>query len=579
MNRRKHRIEKSEVFLMRRLIAGLLYAVSLGAWTSAGRLWSSAETEALLRTLTDSPRQYWIESGRIQASHLNYRQSEDWLAQTEETIVFDGQRFRWDITLDSDEQTIPEPMTPGQKSLRVPDKASNRNRVFVWDGRQYIRYFPNTEYAVVSEQAASSSPVLRGPLSAEIIPWGYGDYALSALLSRQPTVQEDTLNGRTILRLSFEHQTIRPLLRSILLLDPTFAYAVLSLTVDSDAVHITTTYSDYFEVGGRWVPRQIRSERYVKTPQGLELISYDDWRFLQVDTTLPAEKDLQPDFKEGTLVEVHPGGGRESLLYYSREQADIEGLLSEKMSSSGGPMDNKRNCARAAVQLLKHRFASAVLPDTEPAAAAASIDDLTSLYEVKQTLEQAGLYCLAVQTDIETLRQTLPNCGVIVHLPNQKHYLIVDRIDSRFVWTIDLSSRKFYWKWKIADFVRDWKDGTALLVADAPTRLPTQIQTLSPMRLYEILGGDGAQYENYSCTQEIQKDDWIPCPMPMGGFLCYGLLYVFYPRFGCVEDENGGFCEGRPMGGIDVTQCVNDPFEYGSCLITDWHTTYIRACM
>ncbi|HOQ05317.1 MAG TPA: cysteine peptidase family C39 domain-containing protein [Anaerohalosphaeraceae bacterium] len=582
MSRKKYQFAGAETF-MRSTIIGCLILCAAAAWSSAGRIWTSAETETLLRTLTDSPRRYWIESGRIRAKHLNYRQAEDWLAQTEEIIIFDGQRFRWEITLDGDEQAVPEPMKPGQKTLRVPDKASNRNRIFVWDGNQYIRYYPNTEYAVISEQAASSAPVLRGPLTAEIVPWGHGDYALSALLSRQPIVQEETLNGRTVLRLSFTHQTITPPLQCVLLLDPAMNYAVLSLTLNSEAVHITTTYSDYSLTGGRWIPRTIRTERYARTAQGLDLISYDDWVFTEINTDTPAEDALKPHFKEGTLVEVHPGGGRESLLYHSREQTNISELMTEKMSLPSGLDESRQNCAQAAVQLLKRRFATSVLPSSGPAAAAASsaaepMTGLVSLYEVKQKLEQAGLYCLAVQTDIQTL-QGLSDCGIIVHLPNQKHYLIVDKIDGGSVWTIDLSSRKFYWKWRIADFVRDWKEGTALLVADSPTRLPTQIKTLEPTRLYEIVGGDGELYETYSCTQKIQEDDWIPCPMPIGGTLCYGLLYVFYPRYGCVEDENGGFCEGRPMDGMDVTPCLTDPLEYGSCVITsEWHTTYIRAC-
>lgn len=580
MNRKKYQFAGAETF-MKSIITGCLILCAAAAWSSAGRIWTSAETETLLRTLTDSPRRYWIESGRIRAKHLNYRREDDWLAQTDEIILFDGRRFRWEITLDSDDQAVPEPMKPGQKTLRVPDKASNRNRIFVWDGNQYIRYYPNTEYAVISEQAASSAPVLRGPLTAEIVPWGYGDYALSALLSRQPTVQEETLNGRTVLRLSFTHPTITPPLQCVLLLEPTMNYAVLSLTLDSEAVHITTTYSDYSQAGGRWIPRTIRTERYAKTPQGLDLISYDDWVFTELNTDTPAEEALKPRFKEGTLVEVHPGGGRESLLYYSTEQKNISELLTEKMSLPSGLDETRQNCAQAAIELLKRRFASSILSQPAPAAAASSSEEMTglvSLYEVKQKLEQAGLYCLAVQTDIQTL-QNLSDCGIIVHLPNQKHYLIVDRIDGQSVWTIDLSSRKFYWKWRIDDFIRDWKEGTALLVADTPTRLPNHMQTLSPMRLYEIVGGDGAEYENYSCTQEIQQDDWSPCPMPIGGTLCYGKLYVFYSRYGCVEDEFGGVCEGRPMGGIDETPCLTDPFEYGSCVITsEWHTTYIRAC-
>ncbi len=560
----------------KKFTAGLLLLCAVSA---AGRVWTSAETETLLRTLTDSPRQYWIEAGHIRVKHLQYRQADDWLAQSEESIIFDGQRFRWEIILEGDEQSVPQPMRPGQKPLRVPDKAANRHRVFVWDGQRYIRYYPTMDYAVVSEQPDASMVSLRGPLTAEIIPWGYGDYALSALQSRQPTVREEDRDGKTVLRLSFVYQKITPPLECVMLLDPSKDYAVLSVTLDSPAARISTTYSDYIQVGGRWVPRAIRTERHAKTGAEPELISYEDWVFTEIQAAVPSKEALTAPFKDGTLVEVHPGPGKESLLYYTRRQAPVAELLSEKLSQSRSG-SGQPDCASAAVQMLKRRFAASVLPGTAPraASAAASEQPMTSLHEVKQRLEQAGLYCLAVQTDLETLRG-LSDCGIIVHLPNQQHYLIVDRIDSQFVWTIDLSSRKFYWKWQFDDFIRDWKDGTALLVADSPNRLPTQLRTLDPMRLYEILGGDGEQYETYSCTQKIQNDDWIPCPVPVGGFICYGKIYIYYPRYGCVEDVNGGFCEGRPMDGMDSALCVNHPSLFGFCQVSEWYTTYIRACL
>ncbi|HOM61229.1 MAG TPA: cysteine peptidase family C39 domain-containing protein [Anaerohalosphaeraceae bacterium] len=579
MNQRVYQIGAAKAF-WKVAVGGLLLVWAGGPAVSAaaGRIWSAEETEHLLRTLTESPRPYWIQAGLIRARHLDYRQADDWLAQTEVTIVFDGRQFRWEIVLQNDETQPAAPRSAGQKPLQIPDKGANRNRVFAWDGRQYIRYYPNTEYAVVSEQPDASMLVLRGPLTAGIVPWGCGDYNLQALLSKRPTVQEETWDGRAVIRLGFSHQTLTMPIRCEIVLEPGRQYAVLSQVLENEAARIATDYSDYFQAGGQWIPKIIRTERYAKSSGSEELISYEDWVFTDVQVSAPPAESFEVRFKEGTLVEVQPGGGGESLLYYSRERADISGLLAEKIAvDEDESSQSRQNCASLAVHLLKRRFSQSVLPDSEPAAAAASAEKLTSLYELKQNLERAGLYCLAVQTDIDALRE-VSGCGIIVHLPKLQHYVIVDRVDERSVWTIDLSSRKFYWKWRIADFVRDWKEGTALLVADAPTRLPSRMRMLEPMRLYEIWGGDGSEYEDYSCTEKIQAEDWIPCPQPIGGFLCNGLLYLFYERYGCAEDETGGFCEGVPMGGTTASPCVNDPYYQGFCKVSVWYITYIRAC-
>lgn len=551
----------------------------LGVWASADSVLETAQKEQLLLALTGSPRRHWIESGTIKARHLEYRRADEFFAQSEEIVSFDGSRYRWEITLDAEETADEEggqaSSAAGERRGRgVPDKAVNRKRIFCWDGQQYTRYYPRAEYAVVSSNAQEPSSVLLGPLSAGIVPWGYGDWQIQTLLSRQISASQTLQDGQTVIRLEVINPTITPALRNVFILDPEKNYAVLSFVMENDAAMIENVYSDYTYPAGRWIPRKIRTERYLKTPEGRELISYDDWEFTEIQAAAPSTEPFEVPLRNGTLVEMHPGGGRKSFLYHVSDRADISGLLEEKLSIGTSSSDQRRrNCASAAVGLLFKRFSRPV-PAEETASQTSEESGLTSLYEIKQDLEEAGLYCLAVRTDLDLLG-SLTGCAIIAHLPNLSHYVIVDRIEEDAVWTIDLNSRKFYWKWKRADFAADWKEGTALLVSDEPTRLPTGLQILAPARLYEIYGGDD---KTYSCTEIIQESEYIPCPEPVGGFLCGGTCYMFQERYGCVEDETGGTCVGIGMNGHLISPCKNQPDKQGSCIESSWYTGMMRAC-
>jgi hypothetical protein len=553
---------------------GCLLFLGCSVSARADRVLQTAQREQLLTTLTGSPRQYWIESGRVKARHLEYQREEDLFAQSEETVTLDKGRYRWEITIDTEQaagEETPAVREVGRKA--APDKTINQKRIFCWDGQRYTRYYPKAEYAVVSSDTQEASPGLLGPLSAGIVPWGYGDWQIETLRSRQVSASEITQNGQTLIRLETINASISPALHNMLLLDPAKEYAVLSFVMENDAAAIETVYSDYLQTGGQWIPRKIRTERYLKSSQGRELISYEDWEFTEISVQTPPADRLGIPLRNGTLVEMRPGGGRKSFLYYASDRADIGGILEEKLSLQGGSDEVRQNCAKAAVNLMAKRFSRPAAKE-KAASLASEETGQTSLYEVKRSLEEAGLYCLAVRTDLDRL-YSLSDYAVIAHLPNLGHFVIVDRIEEDAVWTIDLTSRKFYWKWKKADFAADWSDGTALLVSDSPTRLPSGLQSLTPAQLYEITGGN---YDTYSCTEKIQSEDFIPCPPPRGGFLCGGVCYVFHERYGCIEDEFGGTCIGVPMNGYDYTRCKNHPWIEGGCTDSGWLIGLIRAC-
>lgn len=550
--------------------------ICLSAFAFADQEFDAAQTEALLGTLTGSPRRYWIDSGTITARHLEYRRPDDYFAQSTETLAFDGQQFRWEITLDPEDASgdafsaLKNPPT-----RTIPDKAVNQKRLYCWNGLHYTRYYPRAGYAVVSADTQPPALSLLGPLSAGIVPWGYGDFQLAELLSRQPDAKEITQQNRTLVQLHFVNKNITPPLDNTLILDPEKNYAVLSFTMENEGGLIKNTYSDYTFHETDWVPHIVRIERLLKTPNASELISYEDWQLTQVSLTAPAESLFQIKTKDGTMVEMHQAGGQKSFLYHASDKKNISEILEEKLSLSSLPEDEPQNCATAAVRHLARHF-SRTIPEDKIASLVMQETGQTSLFQVKQNLEEAGLYCMAVQTDLETLRSLIDHCTAIVHLPGFRHYVILDRIDQEAVWTIDLTSRKFYWKQSIRNFVQDWYEGTALLVSDQPTHLPVQMPTMDTTQLYNIQGGD---FGTYSCSEMIQTDMPQTCPEPISGFLCGGAYYNFIERYGCIEDENGGTCIGYGMEGYHFSACINDPQKQGTCMLTgSWGTGWIRAC-
>ena len=201
---------------------------------------------------------------------------------------------------------------------------------------------------------------------------------------------------------------------------------------------------------------------------------------------------------------------------------------------------------------------------------------MTSLYLLKETLEESGLYCVAMETNLESLRR-LKDSQIILHLSGSNHYVILDHIDDTDVWTIDLTSRKVYWKTPIQQFLQEWKHGTALVVSDNLQDLTTEVNgmPLSPVAQQQIMGGDPA---GYSCTELIQEYDHLLCSKPVG-WLCGGRYYVYWDRYGCREDPGGGTCTGEGMLGHQYTHCITDFLYLGDCTITGiWYSRYIRAC-
>lgn len=558
---------------MNRILMLTWFVVSLAAGVQADRLLDSEETTLLVRQLTDAPRRQWLSSGTLRARHLEYYAFENKVRESTETAYSNGTYLRLDVQLDEEQSTEVELTAETARQLNQ-DFQLNRSRIFLWDGQKRVQYYESADYAVVSMNQATA-PKLCGPLTAGIVPWGHGDFTYLLLMSQSPKAYERTRDGQSQFVLTYINETTTPDINVTFVLDPSKANAVLSYTIENEQAMLRQSYSNYLQIGDRWVPSKILIERFIKVSGAAKLLSYEDWQFEEIDGTVPASGVFSLRYNNGTTVELHPGAGLKTFLYQASDRVDISTLLADKIELLASDRSSV-NCATAAMQHIAKQF-SKELPQETLSELISEQTQKTTLYDMKQTLENTGLQCMAVETDLETLEQ-IDGCQTVLYLAVSNHYVLLDHVENDGAWIIDLTNRSFYTKLDIDDLLVEWNSGTALLVSDGPITPPLDatFRYLAVDEMTQIQGGD---FGTYSCTDLLQEEVQILCSDPMGGFLCGGAYYAFYERYGCKEDADGGTCVGKKMIAYDYAQCINDPEVQGVCTTTNqWTSRYRRAC-
>lgn len=533
---------------------------------------TSLDTEhidLILKQLTDQPQKTWLEHGTIQGVHMEYYQYEGIPIETTDRFVFDGTRFLWEITMHPENQPAYD---VSDTEIRLPDRKINQHRIFCWDGSKYTQYFKSGNQAVISFDQQRLSQDNFGPFSAGVIQWGNDFFAYDKLLTYDRIGWKTTENGIELINLEITCSNTGVQLQMNVILDPQKNYAPVSFSMKTPGYsEISNTYDDYRQVNGQWIPHIILTERYDLRQNKKDLVSYEDWKFESIDSSVPASGMFNVNLKTGTLVEMHPSGRTHSWLYYAADQTDITSILEDKIAliSTG----TKDNCATAAVRHIAKRMSRSI-PSEKLTGIISDQTQKTNLYQLRQTLQEAGLHCDSVSLDLDSLKE-LNNCKVILHLSASNHYVVLDRIDDNDVWYVDLTSRKFYWKKSIRDFLMEWTNGTALIVSENPVSIPVASKLLSNQIELNIRGGD---FGSYSCTEVIQEDIDIVCPQPIGS-LCIGCYYKYEKRYGCVEDESGGTCYGTGMPGYLYSRCSIKTSNWTECEINgNWLSRDIRAC-
>ncbi len=576
----------------------------------ADRLLDRAQTLQIFQQLTAQPRKTWIPAGTIEAINEEYKapkttSSEEVNNQINEKIAeyqsnpnkreltedlkkikldaipfnvrhelsneytmsstviirFDGDRFYWEINVNSRHDSVrPSEDLADNFMTEQFNLDWNARRIFAWDGQNYTTYFLPGNHAIV-DSTDQTPHVVNGPLTAGVVPWGYGRYSYDNLTAADSEAIEKYADGQTQVNLSLSNTDGTQML---FILDPAKNYAVIScITTGADNAVTSKKYSDYQLVSGNWVPSTILLERYEAGTN--RLLKRDFWDITHIEGSIPAADKFNIDYEADALIEYASSITDKPAMYRYSELIDTDQLLTERLVFASN--ETQQNCATAA---LKHSISKLGKDVTDQQLAKLAIEagNQTNLLAMKQFLQRMGLYCRVVTTDIDTLKD-LEDCEVILHIPGKKHFVVLESVDESFVRIIDLANNKFYYRTDVNFFGMDWTEGTALIISGNP--IEGEFTEIEDIQLDSIVGASG-----YSCTKLVQQYNVILCTKV--GEQCEGYYRVYETRYACESAESGS-CSMSVMIRYRKCPCIEDPEYPSACIGTsEWTVYYMRAC-
>ncbi len=578
----------------------------------ADRQLQRSEVLQLFGQLTGKPRKAWISAGTVKAVHeeykapkitdpteinrqikqkvADYQNSTNKIELTEEmqkmkldaipfntryelanestmisneTVKYDGEKFYWEIEVTSRSDSV-KPGKDVENNFMTDEFNVNWNgkRIFAWDGQKYTTYAASAKNAMV-DTAGKMPRGVNGPLNVGIVPWGYGYYTYDNLTTVDSSAIETTLGGRTVVALTINVSAEK---RLTFVIDTAIDYALLSYTTETPTRIISRQYSNYQAVAGIMMPQMILIEQIEAGTN--KLLGHDLWTFAVVDCNLPGADGFEVQLEQDVQVEYMSPVTAKPVIYNHSNVTDTEQLLAERLAYAAGQGTKVQNCATESLKYTTGKLGKNVT-EQQLAGIVNSTDNKTSLSSMKQLAESLGLYCKAVQTDIDSLKN-LNNCQVILHIPGKQHFVVLDRIDESSVRIIDLTSDRFYYRTDVGFFNMDWSDGVALLISAEP--IGGQFTEIANDQLGNIAG---AAY--YQCNRIMQEYNLISCDY-IGG-LCGGNAYTYWKRWGCGTADSGS-CSQPVMERSRYCMCIED-IQYPTLCVGDgdWHFTYMRACL
>ena len=596
------------------VLLAVVFLLSVSCAAFADRELDRAETLQIFQKLTSQPRKTWIPAGTIKATHEEYRAprttdssdinsqinqriqeyqsnpdireltedlrkmkldaipfnvcyelSNEYTMSSTVTVRFDGDRFYWEINVDSRMDSVKPAEDLGGNFMTEQFNLSwNGRRIFAWDGEKYTTYFLPGNHAIV-DSAGNTPHVVNGPLTAGFIPWGYGYYKYDSLCSTESSAVEKDVDGRTQIHLALGNSDGSEML---FVMDPTKNYAVISCLINRPGNSIVSRrYSNYQLVSGNWVPTTVLIEQYEASSN--RLLARDLWDITSIDGNAPETDSFDVSYEPDAFIEHFSSITDKPVTYRHSDTVDTDQLLAERLAIAASKSTQAQNCATVALKYAASRLGKGVT-DQQLAQLVSGPDKSTSLYAMKQFAQSQGLYCHAVKTDVQTLK-TLNGCEVILHIPGRNHFVLFESIDDEYVWSIDLANNKFYYRTNIDFFGMDWTEGVALLISDQSIQLQGNFTEIDNSELINIVGGSG-----YSCTNLLQEYNVDYCDY-VGGE-CLGYYEEYYTRYGCESAESGS-CRGSRMIRYKESPCIEDPYDPYACTVTgEWTCYYMRAC-
>jgi len=481
------------------------------------------------------------------------------------TVRFDGDRFYWEINVDSRVDSIkPGANLAGNFMTEQFNLNWNARRIFAWDGEKYTTYFLPGNHAVV-DSTGDTPHAVNGPLTAGIIPWGYGFYAYENLSAIESSAVERDVDGQTQINLTLNNSDGSEM---VFLMDPQKDYAVISCSINGQGNSvISKQYSNYQLKSGYWLPTTILMERYEAGSN--RLLARDLWDIISIDGNAPEAYSFEVEYETDALVEYASYITDKPAMYCYSPMVDTDLLLAERLAFAASEGTQPQNCATAALKYAVSQLGK-YITDSQLAQLVTEPNNDTNLYAMKQLAQDLGLFCRAVKTDIQTLRD-LEGCEVILHIPGKNHFVVLGSIDDEYVRVVDLANNKFYYRTDINFFGMDWSEGTALLISNQPIPMQGNFTEIDDGQLGNIVGVAG-----YTCTRLLQGYNVIFCSY-VGGE-CGGYYYVFFERWGCEAAESSS-CSSSRMLRYAKTPCIEDPYDPYRCIGTgEWTCYYMRAC-
>ncbi|MHC4074130.1 MAG: cysteine peptidase family C39 domain-containing protein [Planctomycetota bacterium] len=563
-----------------RSLVSAVAALSLLSCTAfADRQLERSEILKIFETLTSQPRRTWISAGTIEATHEEYRAakrtdtnhtnegiqkrqgnaklSNEYTMNSNVVVRYDGDRFYWEINANSRTDSVKPNADLGSNQF---DPARNARRIFVWDGQKYTIYSRSGHRAIVD--ATGSLPhVVNGPLTAGLIRWGYGHYTYKNLSAAGSSATEKHIDGQTQIHLTLNRTDGSEI---SFVLDAERNLAVISHRVEGPDKTTFKQYDNYRVVSGKLVPTTIVIEQHDAGTN--RLLASDFWHFKSISVNTPPIGDFSIEYDTDDVIEYKSPITKKAAVYRYSPMIDAEILLAERLAFAASEGMQEQNCATAALKYAASQFGKDIA-DSQLAQLVKGPNGATNLRGMKEFAQRQGLHCRAVKTDIETLKG-LSDCEVILHFPKKNHFVTLGDIDSAYVWSIDLASRRFCYRTDVGLFGMDWSEGTALLVSDRP--ITVKLNDIDDGRLPTIIGAAG-----YTCTELLQEDDYFSCDSSGGG--CQD-AYEYWPeRWGC-EEAPSGMCWDSWMLWLAECSCIQDPDDFDCDVDGDWSFYYMIAC-
>jgi len=598
----------------RNILLAAVFLLSFCGATFADREMDRTEILQIFEQLTNQPRRTWIPAGTIEATreeykapkttdrneisnqinqsvqeyqsspdkrelteelqkmkldalpfNVRYRLSNEYTMNSTVTVRYDGNRFYWEINVDSRNDSVkPDKDLEGNFMSDQFNLDWNGRRIFVWDGEKYTRYVPGANHSMV-DSTVTDSHAVNGPLTAGVIPWGYGYYGYENLCNIESSAVEKYIDGQTQIHLTLSDSDG---LEMVFAMDPEKDYAVISYSKNGLGNSVVSRqYFDYQLISGNWVPSTILLERYEADSN--RLLAYDLWNITAIDVNVPTADSFDVGYEDDALIEHRSYLTDEPVMYRYSDIVDTDLLLAERLAFAASEGTQPQNCATISLKYVASQLGKDVT-DQELTRLVSEPNEDTSLYALKEFAEGLGLYCRAVTTDIQAL-ESLDGCKVILHIPWKNHFVVLGGIDNECVRTIDLASNQFYYRTDLAFFGMDWTEGTALLISNQSIELQGNFTEIDDTQLHNITGSAG-----YKCALRLQEYYVIFCDYILGE--CMGYYEEHYKRRGC-QAAPTGTCNNRVLLRYEESPCIEDPYDPYNCTITgEWTSYYMWAC-